>query len=403
MRFLFCILLFSFSTVFSIQTPPTFVVLPIQARPELKVSGAIATDDLIRHLKENGVNAVGTRYLTAALQIEICSTMACMKKIANLVGAKYLVSGSLGGDSVTSTVDFKLFDIGAEKEHCAFNQVIIGGAQALQLYMPELASLLVSSISNTLPANRQTPDHVVAKEPPQTDSVQAFQEEPVDTGSTLKTDHVKVSVKQVKIIEPEEKADAYISDTVPSGDKQLITALSVTFDSPEDTLEKPLQASNPMPARIFEKQDTAADQCDSFQKTAPVLISMPEEPFPANVLKTPAQGDKHQDFAGVRRSMQDPFSWKQEYYKPVRLTGFGALAAAGYIGALVVNGKVRSSLQEESSAFDAYMESDAASADAAYREYSRKTQNTDRLSIQRTWWYFIAGVATVGFTFSVFF
>lgn len=375
-RFFFCILLIAkidFSV--SAQTVPTFVILPFGTESSLIELRNNIIDTMISRIKSTGYNAVGTRYLTSVLKMETCSTFSCMEKIALLVGARYVINGSLSGDSITFNLSLEIFDVSEKKRLHTTEKMLVGGLQAASLFATELVATISEITTNhgkiTTPAI--LPIDEEKKDIEQVPTAQpASEPEPVDSSTdTFNFDITQSSSQTVEHQQTvNEEQSIVLPPSLPNNPEQIPLTENTNIDSINKSEE-------------LKKETLKSDSI----KLPPVLV----EAFTPPPLKRKI----------LFKSL--PSRLDQQNFRGLRLLAFGNLAVVGGIAGLVLNDKVSQSLKKEIELYEEHLKAGKNQLKSTYYNYSRQTEKTDDYIKIRNALYTASGVCAAGFAISIAF
>lgn len=377
-KFIFLIFLF---LIFLKEIPAypvssTFVILPFSSDSVLTELRNNLTDSLIENLKQRGFNAIGTRYLTSILKLESCNSDECVKKVATIVGARYTIYGTLSGDTLTFNVSFHLKDINEDKQLISTNKMIVGGIKALSQLSKSLSSLVSQAIqdSNTI-------------------------------SDTTKPD----SIKQEVILSNSDTQITIIDhNTLKKADSSNIAD---SFISPADTFDLKDSCTTDSSISDLSKESTDTLNYDTLQpnkiESLPELIYNNDKALTKDTLAGRLQypQNTYEPFPIKKKSLFKPLptGLKQQGYRGTRLLVFGNLAAAGFISGLIVNDRVKKSLDKETELYEIHRNSTEADNATSYNKYINQTEKTDRYSKIRNALYATSGILALGFSISVFF
>lgn len=355
----------------ALQTTPTFVVLPFITESNLVELRNNFTENLIQNLKKGGFNAIGTRYLTSILKMETCSTDDCMRKIASIVGAQYVIYGTMNGDTVTFSVDLHIKDIANNKELISFNQMLVGGLLAASQLSNDLVSMISGANSGTVATS------ISSTVAPDSGSEKS-ENQHISEDDTLTCEDTNLTTQ--------EKTEAFIVDS-----------LIKVQDSQQE----------------FIKNDTANNHTDSVQISQPsapaVNIRQDNKPVVQDSVSNESKNSPDTEKVFIpsyeKKSLIKPLPSRlnQQFFRGTRLLVFGNIAIVGILGGLVMNGKVKQSIEKETELYSEHKKADALHNEATYYSYKKQTEKTDRYSKIRNSFYSVSGVCAIGFSVSVFF
>ncbi|HEX3020722.1 MAG TPA: hypothetical protein VHP36_10490 [Chitinispirillaceae bacterium] len=384
------------SNAYPIKTTASLVVLPFTIDSSLLEIRNDFSDNLIQKLKNAGFNAIGTRYLSSVLKMDDCSSDECMKKIASIVGARYVVSGSFSGDSTSLVLSFKLHDLMESKQLIGLDRQLKGVSKALINIIDELTGLISQSLGGAdilpVPANISS------------DSV------PVDT-----------SHKQPELVATDKhatdtSADTTIksmSDTTPCQIDSMVqvdSALTVS-DTSDTSDEKDILSDSTQSITGAEKMTFL--NSDTVKTEQKISMSKPEH-ISATDFKssTPVRSAIAPDYPGIqipqvaeRSSLVKPLpkSLNQQHFRGARLLLFGNTAIVGFIGGLIMNEQVKKGLSSEEKLYSIHLNADNEHIKSTYDNYTRQTEKTDKNSRYRNLLYAVCGASALGFSISIFF
>jgi TolB-like protein len=363
---------------YPLNPTPGVVVLPFSIDSTLTEVRNSLTDHLIQKLKDAGYNAIGTRYLSSVLKMGPCDSDECMRKIASLVGARYVVSGSVTGDTNSYKVSVNFMDLMESKVLLTTNR-LLNGAQASTYYADELTLLILQSLNNgdSLLSSTDTAS---------SDLPLSVQDSTTDSTSDIQPQEAHCCDSSVS-----EESDSTVSDTADSK--------AVLAENTENTIpvEKALELesdSNPIPEEnvsvikpeLNQKTDTASTNHDNIASST----------VPAEVYIPPIE-PKKTIFKPLPRRLN------QQFFRGTRLLVFGNTALVGLIGGLVMNDRVKKGLDKEIELYRQHENADRNHLSSTYQSYKRQTEKTDRDARIRNVMYAVSGVCAVGFSISIFF
>lgn len=366
------------------------MLLPLTAAPDLVPLRDFFTEKLLEGLKKSGFNAVGTRYLTAALQIDTCTSISCKERIANLVGARFVVYGALSGDSITFRLNTKVIDISTHTELYSAERVLVGGSQALDLFMPELI-IFISEATKQSSAriepikNIQQPISLAAEssEPqPTPENNQVLSSPEFSSNTPSNSGNSLLTVQTLDNIQAQEKVE---KDTLKSN---LAPDSSTEIHSHALTAEASAQLS---------ESDTSADE------TAATLHNNADQ---EQVLNTTAPSVTVQDQlnpSGVSTEISTDNKAGTPFFKRGRIIISANLAVASLISGLILNNQVKRSLSKENTAYSNYMSASRDETASTYKTYLDQTTHTNRLSVGRGIMYGITAISLAGVALSIYF
>lgn len=420
----FCFSIFIFLILvqksYPLTSTPGLVVLPFAIDSNLVEIRNSFTDRLIQKCKDAGYNTIGTRYLSNVLKMGSCDSDECMRKIASLVGARYVIFGSIKGDTNSYKLSVNFKDLLENKELLTINR-LLSGTQASIYYVDELTLLIIQSLnggdslssSNTdssgLPLLQTAQDSVSEIQPQITthnsDTVTASTNSDstvtetadsslaksvladsvenvihVEKALEKESDTNRISEENVAVIDTVQnlKENVAVIDTVQNL-KENVTAIGTEQNLKEENLSATGTEQNL-------KMDTVSTYSDNIASTS----------IPGSVYIPPIK---------EKKSLIKPLPRRldQQFFRGGRLLVFGNTAIAGLIGGLVMNDRVKKGLDKEAELYRRHENADREHLVPTYESYKRQTEKTDKDSRIRNAMYAVSGVCALGFTISIFF
>ncbi len=375
--FIFLILV---QKTYPIQSAPGLVVLPFSIDSNLTEIRNSFTDKLIQKCKDAGYNAIGTRYLSSVLKMGSCDSDECMRKIASLVGARYVIFGSFRGDTNSYKLSVNFKDLLENKELLTTDRQL-SGTQASIYYVNELTLLIMQSLNGGSSFSSSNTD---SSGVPDLKTMQDSVSENQPQIAAHNSDTVTVSANCDSIVT--ETADSSLANTVLSDSVENSIPVEKTSEKKSDTdsiSEENVSATKTEP---IQKKDTVNTNTDAITSS----------PIPANVYIPPIN-EKKSIFKPLPRRLD------QQFFRGARLLVFGNTALAGLIGGLVMNDRVKKGLDKETELYRRHENADREHLVPTYNSYKRQTEKTDRDSRIRNAMYAVSGVCAVGFSISIIF
>lgn len=378
--FLFLILA---SKSYSLKPSAGLVVLPLNTDSNLIEVRNRFSDHLIKKLKDTGYNAIGTRYLSSALKMGSCDSEDCMKKIASLVGARYVIFGSITGDTNSYKLAINVKDLLEDKHLLTTNRLLTGGTQAALYYTDELTLLVSQCLDGTTSltsdtASPEIPD-ILTKKYETVDSVSAITQQPresnSDTAASVQSDPPA-----------EDTADSRLGGSEINDSVKVITTDNNLSEQKNDTYVITGQSIPPVKPAESQKIDVE-DSISGRQ----VSSNSPHNEY------VPPVYDKKSILKPLPRRLN------QQHFRGARLLAFGNTAIAGLIGGLILNDRVKKGLDREAELYLQHKNAQKKDVTSTYDSYIRQTEKTNRYSGLRNVMYAVSGVCTIGFTISIFF
>jgi len=343
-----------------------------------------------------------------------------MRKIASLVGARYVIFGSIKGDTNSYKLSVNFKDLLENKELLTINR-LLSGTQASIYYVDELTLLIIQSLnggdslssSNTdssgLPLLQTAQDSVSEIQPQITthnsDTVTASTNSDstvtetadsslaksvladsvenvihVEKALEKESDTNRISEENVAVIDTVQnlKENVAVIDTVQNL-KENVTAIGTEQNLKEENLSATGTEQNL-------KMDTVSTYSDNIASTS----------IPGSVYIPPIK---------EKKSLIKPLPRRldQQFFRGGRLLVFGNTAIAGLIGGLVMNDRVKKGLDKEAELYRRHENADREHLVPTYESYKRQTEKTDKDSRIRNAMYAVSGVCALGFTISIFF
>lgn len=364
---------------YPLKSTPGMVVLPFVIDSNLIEVRNSFTNHLIQKLKDAGYNAIGTRYLSSVLKMGSCDSDECMKKIASLVGARYVIFGSIKGDTNSFKLSVNFKDLLEEKEPLTINR-LLSGTQASIYYVDELTLLILQSLNDDGSLSTSDTD---SSDLPLLKTVQDSASE-IQPLSNAYDSNTAVSTKP----------DSTLSDTADSSLAKTALADSTINAIPVNTTLELKSDTNLVSEGNVSVIKPEQNQKMDTQKTYPDNIA--GSTIPTGVFIPPIK-DKKKLFKPLPRRLD------QQFFRGARLLVFGNTALAGLIGGLVMNDRVKKGLDKEMELYHRHEDANNQHLSSTYDSYKRQTEKTDRDSRIRNAMYAVSGVCALGFSISIFF
>ncbi len=370
------ILLILVQKSYPLKSTPGLVVLPFTIDSNLIEIRNSFTDLLIQKLRDAGYNAIGTRYLSSVLKMGACDSDECMKKIASLVGARYVIFGSIKGDSNSYRLSVNLKDL-PESKILLTTDRLLSDTQASMFYVDELTLLITQSFNGDRSSDSSGLS-IIKIQNSITDSVSIIQPQSIahysDTADSAKPDSTATKTEDSSL----EKTILADSTENVNTDKNALKLESDTNLTSEN-----LSSIKTEQNREMNSENTNYD--NFANSTIPTGFYIP-----------PMKGKK---------SLLKPLPRRldQQFFRGARLLVFGNTALAGLIGGLIMNDRVKKGLDKEIELYQRHENADKEHLASTYDSYKRQTEKTDRDSRIRNAIYAVSGVCAVGFSISIFF
>lgn len=387
--FLFLILA---SNSYPIKPSAGLVVLPLTADSNLIEVRNRFSDHLIKKLKDTGYNAIGTRYLSSALKMGSCDSEDCMQRIASLVGARYVIFGSVTGDTNTYKLAISVKDLLENKHLLATNRLLSGGAQAALYYTDELTLLISQCFDGATPlkeidtAAPGAPDIETTKKETTIDSVIEITQQPRENNSDTAdiVDSADSAQSDSSVRDP---ADSNLTRSEINDSMKVITIDNRLTELKNDTYiitEQNTSSVKPVQSQKSDVEDSFSDKQVSLNS-------------PHNVYTPPPVYDNRSILKPLPRQLN------QQFFRGARLLVFGNTAMAGLISGLIINDRVKKGLNKEAELYLQHKNAPKKDIISTYDSYIKQTEKTDRYSKLRNAMYAVSGVCALGFTISIFF
>jgi hypothetical protein len=371
------ILLILVQKSYPLKSTPGLVVLPFTIDSNLIEIRNSFTDLLIQKLRDAGYNAIGTRYLSSVLKMGACDSDECMKKIASLVGARYVIFGFIKGDSNSYRLSVNFKDL-LENKYLLTTDRLLSGTQASMYYVDELTLLITQSFNGDRSSDSSVLPIINTVQNSITDSVSIIQPQSIahnsDTADSAKPDSTATKTENSSL----EKTILADSTENINTDKNALKLESDT-NLTSDNLSSIKTEQN-------REMNSESTNHDNFANST----------IPTGFYIPPMKGKK---------SLLKPLPKRldQQFFRGARLLVFGNTALAGLIGGLIMNDRVKKGLDKEIELYQRHENADKEHLASTYDSYKRQTEKTDRDSRIRNAIYAVSGVCAVGFSISIFF
>jgi hypothetical protein len=349
-------------------------------------------DEFIRVLRMRGHNAVSTRYLKSLLldsrfgELEACTTDVCMSQIIKLVGARFLIHGSLDYDTSSAcVVKLTIIDV-------PFNRQLIekktSFAKKTGMSVPqivEFADSILSNVSMMLSAITG----VISVVDVQSKDSSIMEPVEITEPSAGKKDDLSDSAG--RFCGPTEVTENLIIDSLTeqapevASDTSLAYDMSDTTDTATDNDTVNTFVSSSDEADSTKHVDTVM-QVNTISTSVPLSLSAPQD----YKLSGPAAPPEALQRENTRKK-----------FKILRISTCGISALAAFTGGMVINSSVRKSLDKEKMLFNDYMRADKNQTENRYQVYLSQTEKTDVKVQQRSFLYVLGLLGLTGCAISI--
>ncbi len=386
----FCFSIFLFiilaQKTYPLNSSPGLVVLPFAVDSNLIEVRNSFTDHLIQKLKDTGHNAIGTRYLSSVLKMGSCDSDECMKRIASLVGARYVIFGSIKGDTNSYKLSVNFKDLLESKELLTINR-LLNGAQTSIYYVDELTQLILKSLNGD--DSLSSPDTDSSGLP----SLKTVQDL---TADSVISEIQPQSMAHFSNTTISAKSDSTVTDTADSS-----LAKTALADSTENEITVNTTLELESDTNLMSEENVSAikpeqNQEINIESSQPENIAGSTIPIPAEVYIPPMK---------AKKSLFKPLPKRldQQFFRGTRLLVFGNTALVGMIGGLVMNDRIKKGLDKETQLYQRHKNADKEHLTSTFESYKRQTEKTDSDSRIRNALYAVSGLCAVGFSISLFF
>lgn len=395
----------------------------------------------------------GTDYQNAS----VCATTECVSSMGYLLGVQYVVAGSvrLNDSDMECLLDLRVVDVANAVEAGRVDENIVGGAEALAYFLPDLAAAIAKAIAepSSAPAleeeEEQTFEEVASEMEPETaaraDSVGAAKEAAV---SQREAESVSAEPAYGTLVIDGTPRDAHVylndrlvgkmpyrDDRLPEGTYTIRieadgygTHTRVVKVEPGVAVEiepelKPIYASLsvvtvPPGATFFVNNVLTGETPDYDRKYDPETyrVRIEKDGYKTHttevdllrnrhdtleVMLVPSSGSRQKPGPPPQATSEQP---ARDISKPIRLAGFGVVAVGGVVSGILLDRRIKRLLDDEEEIYAEYMAAtDQSTMDRKYKKYLSASESTDRVTSLRNFTYMLSAGGVLGFWVSVFF